>query len=418
MPIEIQIPRLGWSMDEGIFNGWLKKDGELVKSGEPLFTLEGEKAAQDIDATDSGILSIPKDSPQAGATVIVGQVIGYLMGQSEVVESDGATIKGPKAGIEIRLDGSHTVELPEGSASAPTLRTKIGETPGVTAISPRARRRAAELGVNLLLLQGSGSTGRIVEADVVKAAGWDGAAISFMESKAVPAVAGQISNMRRTIAERTALSFSQIPHFYIRAELDATELVKAREHLLGVLEKELGIRITLTDFMLRAQALALREFPAANAVWQNNSILKYTDSDVGIVVSLPEGLLIPVIRAAQKLSLVQLAKERARLVGEVREGRFNAEMISGGATSISNLGASRADEFAAIIAPHQSTILAVGRAAPRPYVVNGRLEIRTTLRICLSVDHRVLDGGPAAEFLGRIVQLLENPKVLIEPVQA
>lgn len=413
MPIEIQIPRLGWSMDEGIFSGWLKKDGDSVKSGEPLFTLEGEKAAEDIEANDSGILHVPKDSPQAGDTVQVGQVIGHLIGLNEVVGSDGKTMKGPQAGKDIQPDESQKVDLHDNPASSPRLKVEIAEKSRVTASSPRARRRGAELGVEVDHLQGSGSTGRVIEADVLKAAGRDGSANSIMESKAGPAGTGQISTMRRTIAERTALSFSQIPHFYIRAELDATELVKMREHLVGVLEKESGVRVTLTDFILRAQAMALCEFPAANAVWQNNAILKYADSDVGVVVSLPEGLLIPVIRAAQKLSLVQLAKERARLVGEVREGRFNAEMLSGGATSISNLGASRADEFAAIIAPHQSTMLAVGRAAPRPYVVNGCVEVRTTLRICLSVDHRVLDGGPAAEFLGLITQLLENPDKLV-----
>lgn len=219
--------------------------------------------------------------------------------------------------------------------------------------------------------------------------------------------------MRRSIAERTALSFSTIPHFYLRAEADVTELVKLRKNLLEVVQREYGVKITVTDFLLRAQALALRDFPAANAVWQEDKIARYADADVGVVVGLPDGLLIPVIRAAHNLPLGQLAKERARLVEAVRAGRFNAEMLAGGATSLSNLGTTRTDDFAAIIAPHQSSMLAVGRAALRPYVVDGRLEIRTTVRLCLSVDHRVLDGGPAAYFLGRIVELLEAPIALV-----
>jgi pyruvate dehydrogenase E2 component (dihydrolipoamide acetyltransferase) len=404
-------------MEEGIFSGWLKKDGEPVKSGEPLFTLEGEKASQDIESTDSGLLRIPKDAPQAGATVKVGQVIGHLVGQNEVVEPNETPENWNSVEKEIQEDDSPKIELPVGFASSPSQKANIPETTAVPFSSPRARRRAAKLGVEVIRLQGSGSKGRIIEADVLKAAGGRGGSmIAAPELKSALPRTGQVSIMRRNIAERTALSFSQIPHFYVHAEMDATELVKTREYLVGVLEREFGVRLTLTDFILRAQALALREFPAANAVWQSNGISSYEDADVGVVVGLPDGLVIPVIRAAQKLSFVQLAKERARLVGVVRGGQFNAEMLAGGSTSISNLGTTRTDEFAAIIAPHQSSMLAVGRAAPRPYVVDGRLEVCTTIRLCLSVDHRVLDGGPAADFLGKIVGLLENPKTLIEDV--
>jgi pyruvate dehydrogenase E2 component (dihydrolipoamide acetyltransferase) len=264
-------------------------------------------------------------------------------------------------------------------------------------------------------LSGSGRAGRITEADVLKAAAAQGApAAAAPVPEAAPAVAGDVSIMRRNIAERTARSFSTIPHFYLRAEVDVTELVTLRECLVEVVEQECGVRVTLTDFLLRAQALALRDFPAANAVWQDNHLVRYADADVGVVVGVPDGLVIPVVRAAQKLSLVQLAKERARLVELVRAGHFTPELVAGGATSLSNLGTSRTDEFAAVIAPHQSSMLAVGRAAARPYVVQGDLSIRTTLVLCLSADHRILDGAPAAEFLGRIVALLEAPKTLVD----
>jgi pyruvate dehydrogenase E2 component (dihydrolipoamide acetyltransferase) len=417
MPIEITIPRLGWNMDEGRFNGWLKKDGDPVKSGEPLFILEAEKAAQDIEAIDSGILRIPKDSPPAGATVKVGQVIGYLARENEAVESSATPAKQPPAQKEKPPENAPKTAAPVSPASPAPAKDTIAETAMMPASSPRARRRAAELGVEVNRLQGSGSTGRIIEADVVKAAaGRSDAATAAPASTPAPAVAHPASIMRRNIAERTALSFSQIPHIYLHAEADATKLVMMREDLVGVLEKECGVRVTLTDFLLRAQATALREFPAANAVWRNNGLLSYADADVGVVVGLPEGLVIPIIRAAQKLSFVQLAKERARLVEAVRGGQFNPEMVAGGATSMSNLGTARTDEFAAIIAPHQSSMLAMGRAAPRPYVVDGHLEVRTTLRLCFSADHRVFDGGPAADFLGRIVELLENPEALVDGV--
>ncbi|MHB8522839.1 MAG: dihydrolipoamide acetyltransferase family protein [Limisphaerales bacterium] len=415
MPIAIRIPRLGWSMDEGNFVGWLKKDGEQIKSGELVFTLESEKAAQDIEATDSGVLRIPKDAPLPGSVVKVGQIIGYLVAGNEPPESGATSAQGSSAREEPTGDARPEVDSVLPIRDSSPARDQPPAIPAAPVASPRARRRAAALGVDLTRLQGSGRTGRIIEADVLQAAASPGtAAVASAAPKAAPLSAGEVSIMRRNIAERTALSFSTIPHFYLRAEVDVTELVKMREHLLEVVERECGVRVTVTDFLLRAQALALRDLPAANAVWQANGIVRYADADVGLVVGLPDGLLIPVIRAAQNLSLAQLARERRRLVETVRAGRFNAEMIAGGATSLSSLGTTRTDEFAAVIALHQSSMLAVGRAAPRPYVVDGRLEVRTTIRLCLSVDHRVLDGGPAAEFLGRIVELLEAPQGLVD----
>jgi pyruvate dehydrogenase E2 component (dihydrolipoamide acetyltransferase) len=407
MAIEIKIPRLGWSMDEGKFNGWLKKNGDLIKSGDPLFTLESEKSAEDIESTDGGLLHIPKVAPEAGATVIVGQVIGYLVKENEVVEPSLAISGEQPAEKKEEKKEPSKVNEPNGATKAGTPTTETRTS------SPRARRRVVELGVNLNELEGSGSTGRIVEADVVKAAAGQGGQRSPTSNLADAGKSSEVSMMRRNIAERTAFSFSNIPHFYLRAELDASELLALRGHLVGVLERECGVRVTLTDFLLRAQAMALNKFPEANAVWRDNGILKYNDADVGLVVGLPDGLVIPILRSAQKMSLVQLAKERTRLVEAVRKRQFDAEMLSGGAASISNLGTTRTDEFSAVIAPHQSSMLAVGRAAQRPYVVDGRLDVRFTLRLCLSVDHRVMDGGPAAEFFGLIIQLLEDPEKLV-----
>ncbi len=401
-------------MDEGVFLDWLKKDGDPVKSGEPLFALESDKAAFDVEATDSGILHISKNAPQAGSVVQVGLRIGWLVAEGGALESDAPPIQElspQQKPIGVASPGIGSFVPVASSSPAKDQPPAIAATP---VISPRARRRAAELGVDPTRLKGSGCTGRIIEADVLKAAASLGtAAKDFPIIEPAPAFIRQVSIMRRSIAERTSLSFSTIPHFYLRAEADVTDLVKMREQQLEGMQKKYGVKITVTDFILRAQALALRDFPSANAVWQENGIERYADVDVGVVVGLPDGLLIPVIRAAQSLSLGKLAKERARLVDAVRTGCFNAEMLVRGASSLSNLGATRIDEFAAIIAPHQSSMLAVGRAALRPYIVDGRLEIRTTIRLCLSVDHRVLDGGPAAEFLGRIVELLESPIALI-----
>lgn len=218
--------------------------------------------------------------------------------------------------------------------------------------------------------------------------------------------------MRRLIAQRTAESFATVPHFYLRTEVDATALLQLRERLLPDIERTTGVRLTLTDLILRAQARALRECPFANAIWQDNHIAPLAVCDVGLVVGLPDGLMIPIVRSADSAELAALVKQRAALVEDARAGRPDSNALQGGATSLSNLGNTCVDEFAAVIPLPHSSILAVGRAAPRPFVVQDQLVIRPTLKLCLSVDHRVMDGGPAAEFLGRIVAALEKPEIL------
>jgi pyruvate dehydrogenase E2 component (dihydrolipoamide acetyltransferase) len=186
-----------------------------------------------------------------------------------------------------------------------------------------------------------------------------------------------------------------------------------REDLLPEIESLAGVRLTLTDLILRAQARALRDFPTANTIWVDDNIVKLQSFDVGLVVGLIDGLMIPIVRSPDAADLGVLAKQRAALVELARSGKLAHEALQGGATSLSNLGNTRVDEFAAVIAAPQSSMLAVGRASLRPYAVNGKLALRTTLRLCLSVDHRVLDGGRAAEFLGRITELLEEPSKLV-----
>jgi len=249
MPIEIIIPRLGWSMEEANFVAWLKKDGEPVKSGQPLFTIESEKAAQDIEAVDSGILHIPDDSPQPGQVVKVGQAIGHLMAENETFASMTTSPQSPIA--EKAGDG----KMEEGDRDAEVLANdsfSFNKEVSEIAASPRARRLAAELGVDISRLRGSGRTGRIVENDVRQAA--------------ITASPTGLSSMRRNIARNTTASFSTTPHFYLRCELDATALIRLREDLLSEIQNTCAVRLTLTDLLLRAQGKALQGFPAANSV--------------------------------------------------------------------------------------------------------------------------------------------------------
>jgi pyruvate dehydrogenase E2 component (dihydrolipoamide acetyltransferase) len=397
MPITITVPRLGWSMDEGTFVGWLKNNGDSVTSGEPLFTLEGDKAAQEVEAADSGILRIPPGAPKPGDAVFVGAVLGYLVGEQERSLPAESLMKAETAAGPGNVSALGITPVP---ASAPSHQPRP-LTPSLSpaiAISPRARRRAAALGLDYSRLKGSGRTGRIIEADVLAAA------------KEVPA--SGLTAMRRTIAQRTAESFSRAPHFYLRTEVDATALLEFRERLLPKIEQATGVRLSLSDLLLRAQALALRDCPYANAIWQGDGIVRFGTCDVGLVVALDDGLRVPIVRGADGGGLAALVSQRAALVDAARTGKLTAEAMQGGATSLSNLGSGRVDEFAAVISPPQSSMLAVGRAAPRPFVVEGQLAVRTTLNLCLSADHRVMDGGPAAKFLGRVVELIEQPAEL------
>ena len=221
------------------------------------------------------------------------------------------------------------------------------------------------------------------------------------------------SSMRQAIAKLTSHSFANVPHFYLRAHVDATALVELRNKLANQIKKACGTRLTVTDMLLRAMALALRDCPWANCIWQDNTVVKLPEIGVGLAVGLHPGLMIVVIHQADRLDLTELTGQRAELVAAAKAGKLPARTARGGASSLSNLGTARVDEFTAIIYPPQSTMLAVGRLAPRGFVVDDKLSVRTTLQLCLSVDHRVLDGSPGADFLERIVEYLEQPSLLL-----
>lgn len=285
-------------------------------------------------------------------------------------------------------------------------------------ISPRACRAMRQRGIDVSQVRGSGPNGRIVEADVLNAssqipAGAGSKAASHVSDSAKTAPAGSISSMRRAVAAKVTASFATVPHFYLRSEVDVTSLVELRQQNIDSFEKCCGVRPSLTDFLLRAMALALHDCPHANRIWQNDTIVQLPTVDVGLVAQVGDGLMIPVIRQADTLGLLELTRQRIKLTDAVRAGTAPADALQGGATSLTNIGRHRVDEFAAIISPPQSTMLAVGRVAERPVAIDGRICLRQTMCLTLSVDHRVMDGVPAAEFLDRIVDLLEKPFVLL-----
>lgn len=368
MAMEITVPRLGWSSEEGVFAGWLKQHGESATSGEPLFTLESDKVTMEVESLDSGRLHILADCPQTGGTVIVGQLLGYLLAEGEQVPSVVAPRTDPKP-------ASRTV------TQAPVSVPEIREREGRILASPRARARARSLGIDIATVNPEASSHRVVEADVLRVAGT------------------RTSRARKVIAARLEESF-RTPHFYVHADVDATALAKLRdEH-----------RVTYNDIIIRAAALALRVIPEINAYWREGEIVPRGTVDIGLAVQTEDSLLVPVIRNVDRLSLAEIAAATEELVGKCRRAETKPKDFEGGSLTISNLGSFGVDRFQAILNPPQSAIIAVGRIAKRPFVDGDSVVARLTLALSVSVDHRVVDGVTAAKFLQELASLLQWPK--------
>jgi len=382
------MPKLGITMDEGTVADWRVQPGDAVAEGDVILTVETDKAMVDVPATAPGVLLailVP-----AGGTAAVGTPIARFAAAGE-------------AAAATPPPGTPAADHPPEVAAALARRRA----------SPLARRLAAEHGLDLMALAGSGPRGRIIRQDVEAALVGTEAAISAGASAATPAaVAGRrepLSRMRRAIAERMTASAQSIPTFRVTMPADVTASEALRLALAGT-----GIRLTLSDLLIQAVALALSEHPLVNAGFVPGSggaeaAVEYHDSvNLGWAVAVPHGLLVPVLAHAQALPLPEISRQRADLVEAARTGHLRPEQLSGGTFTISNLGPYGVEQFDALINPPEAAILAVGAAVPRPAVVEGRVEARTSLYLTLICDHRLLDGATAAQFLGAVVQRLEK----------
>ena len=357
MPIEITVPRLGWSMEEGIFVGWLKADGDSVASGEPLFALESEKVTMEVESLDQGVLHIPAGAPAAGGVVTVGQLLGFLLELGEAAP---------------------IVPLTAGGDAIITLGLRLGDAaPNVPVAprdfipsSPRARATAKKLGVDIANVQPREGAQRIVEADVLRNA---------------PA--------RTTIAARLEESF-RAPHFYLHADANVEALAALRhEHRPA----------NYNDFLIKAIAIALVRHPRVNAYWDNGAVVSRTTQHIALAAQIGDTLYTPVIQNPAEKSLAQIARDREQALAQ----RSHSKDAS---ATLSNLGPFGVDRFEAILNPPQSVIVAVGKIAKRPVVVDDQVVARLTMPISLSVDHRVVDGVPAAQFLQTLIAILESPE--------
>jgi pyruvate dehydrogenase E2 component (dihydrolipoamide acetyltransferase) len=433
MAIAITIPRLGWDMEEGVFAGWLKQDGEAVKPGESIFTLESDKATQDIESLDGGTLRIAPDSPGTGDTVAVGAVIGYLVTAGEpspfekepvtAEPSSAAPLAGPavrrlarELGVDLRTvtgtgaAGRITEEDVRGHDRQPAAAVAPNANGPVHqgrkhAVSPRARRVAAELKIDTTQLQGSGRTGRIRERDVRAAA----ARLSVArDTPAVPTRAG-VSSIRRTIAERMVQSLRSTAPVTLTTTADATNLVSLRRQFQAIAAGADIVIPSYTDFLVKLAALALEKHPSLNARWDGAACVVSADIHVGIAVDTEAGLLVGVVRDVPRLGVRQLAARARDLAERARKRQLSTEEMQGGTFTVTNLGAFGIDAFTPIINYPECAILGVGRIQRQPVVVGEQVVVRDIVTLSLTFDHRAVDGAPAARFLQTLSKLIENP---------
>lgn len=272
-------------------------------------------------------------------------------------------------------------------------------------ITPRARKEINRLNLDASTINGTGPNGRIIFNDLTNATQ------TIKHESPIRTSEEKISSIRMAVARSTSESFRDIPHFYLKAECNSNLLINIRQQQLEIAIKENLPKITLTDFFIKAIAIALNEVKQANRLWQDGEIEHLMDKNVGLITGLDEGVVIGIIENADKLSLTEIAKQRIKMVSEIRSGRYTSAKKC--AISLSNLGPSKVDEFCAIIPPTQSSVLAIGRSAKRPYVINDKLFLCNTIKMILSLDHRVMDGLHGAQLLGKITELLETPDTLL-----
>ena len=399
MPINITLPRLGWSMEEGKFLAWLKKNGDSIKEGEPLFTLESDKAAQEVEAIDSGILRIPLDGPKPGDVIKVGHVLGYLVAEGETMPvATAPTVPTAPPHVETTIPISDPI--PE-QIVKPITKPITKPMPEETPASPRARRAAKEHRVDLATLAPTGKGGRIRERDVLAAA----TSISTTGMKQVP-----LTPMRRTIAARLMHSRQTTVPVTITARCDATALLAFRQQLKSLSSSLQHSSPTINDILVKLTASALRQHPMLAATWAEDHLLLPESIHLGIAVDTEAGLLVPVIRDVGTSTLTQIAVQSQKLIAAARSGQLVAAEMQGACFTLSNLGSLGVEAFTPVINPPESAILGIGAIGREAVPLDdGTFTARDRLTLSLTFDHRVNDGAAAARFLQTLRHLIEHP---------
>jgi pyruvate dehydrogenase E2 component (dihydrolipoamide acetyltransferase) len=417
MPIEILMPALSPTMTEGKLAKWLKREGDAVKSGDVIAEIETDKATMEMEAVDEG--KIGKILIAEGTEKVqVNQPIAVLLTEGESAKD--ITAAAPKAAPAAPAPAKApekpaAAPAPQAAAPKPAAAPAKSGTQGEERVfaSPLARRLAANANMDLKGVQGSGPHGRVIKSDVERAMseGPRPAAKAAAHAAAAPGAFKAVphTSMRKIIAKRLQESKSTVPHFYLTVDYVIDDLLKLRKDI----NEKGGYKISVNDFVIKACAIALRKMPHVNASWTDEATHIYDDVDISIAVATPDGLITPIIRKADQKSLSAISAEMKDLAQRAKDKKLKLEEFQGGGFSISNLGMFGVKDFAAIINPPQSCILAVGKGEQRPIVKNGALAIANVMSCTLSVDHRVVDGAVGAELLQVLGGLLENPLTML-----
>lgn len=439
MPTEILMPALSPTMEEGTLAKWLVKEGDTVQSGDLLAEIETDKATMEFEAVDEGVIG-KLLIPEGSEGVKVNTPIAVLLAEGESADdiklSEGSGVGNDGGGPAAAAEAPGPVAA---AAAAPAPAAPVAADGGRIFASPLARRIAADKGLDLSAITGSGPHGRIVKADVEgasaapKPATAPAAAVAAaVSSAAAPTLATgpsaetvlkmyqdrefeevKLDGMRKTIAARLTEAKQSIPHFYLRRDIKIDALLKFRGELNKQLESR-GVKLSVNDFIIKACALALQAVPAANAVWAGDRILQLKPSDVAVAVAIDGGLFTPVLKDAEMKSLSALSAEMKDLALRARDRKLAPHEYQGGSFAISNLGMFGIDNFDAVINPPHGAILAVGAGVKKPVVdANDQITVATVMSVTLSVDHRVIDGALGAQLLQAIVENLENPMLML-----
>ncbi len=395
MTVTLAMPQLGLTMTEATVSTWLKKPGDTVRKDEAVLSISTDKVDMDIESNVDGILRVIL--VEEGRTVPVGTALAHIDAGKEP-----STTAPPPSPPPVEA-GAKTAAVVEGNSGQTGGALEKEELRDTLRSSPRARRKARELGIDLATVKGSGPEGRIVEQDLM----------NLTPVRSPAAVSQADSKRRRVIAESMLESIRTIPAFSVSLEVNAEKLVSFYLSLKEPIDQRAGSRLTYTDLLFRALALSLADTPAMNAVWEAGEVRPRNQIVLGFAVATDRGVVAPVMAGVESLSLVRLVTRRAELAEKARQSRLTFADLEGGVGTLSNLGMYRVDRFEGIISPGQSFLLAAGKLRNRPWVEDTSLLIRPTVILNLSVDHRVADGATAAVFLERIAEIIENPYAVL-----
>ena len=441
MATKVHMEALSPTMEEGRLAKWLKKEGDEVKEGDVLAEIETDKATMELVARGSGVLR--SRTLDEGASAPVGTVIGIIAAPDEdisaVAPSSGGGAKPAAAATETkpapqkpeRAAEPEAAKAPASAATAAPAATTAENAPAATQTqaapaaggngggervkaSPLARKMAAESGVELHNVQGSGPGGRITKRDI-ESAGSGQRSVARAPSRAASSDDYEdvpLTQMRKTIAKRLTTSIGPVPTFYLTIEADMTAMQRARENVNKRLEDS-GIKTSINDFIIKAVAAALRQHPESNAQWTDTAIRRWNRVHIGVAVAVEDGLITPIVRDADQKGVAEISQEVRELAKRARDRKLQPEEYTGATFSISNLGMFGIDEFTAIINPPEAAILAVGRVEDKAVVENGEIVVQPRMRVTMSCDHRVIDGATGAKFLQTLKQYLEEPAMML-----